>query len=158
MFVPQVRSKVAESCVTSFVSHSENLSEALHKRKPQHYSCWGCACSLCAVRYAGRGLSLTKFRSSSGTKQLTSHSIVGEPLTELIHHNEEDAYWVTQQCLLLQGEKISALIRLPSISFLWQTSGIHFLCKCEQKSAMAYLQTLVSLSLCLWKVTYFQIN
>lgn len=33
--------------------------------------------------------------------QLTSHAIVGEALTELIDHNEEDAYRVTKdRCLL----------------------------------------------------------
>lgn len=62
--------------------------------------------SFCVVTCARRDLSLTKFRSSSKMKQLTSHAIVGEPLTELIHHNEEDAYWVAQHSLLLQGEQI----------------------------------------------------
>lgn len=45
--------------------------------------------------------------------QLTSHAIVGEPLTELIHHDEEDADGVIKQSLL-QGEQTSALTSLHS--------------------------------------------
>lgn len=60
--------------------------------------------------------------------QLTSHAIVGEPLAELIHHDEEDAYRVIKQSLL-QGEKTLSLIWLHS-----------FVVKYEQNHVMAYLQ------------------
>lgn len=44
---------------------------------------------------------LYKLHQITRTNQLTSHAIVGETLTELIDHNEEDAYRVTQdRCLL----------------------------------------------------------
>lgn len=49
--------------------------------------------------------------------QLTSHPIVGEPLTELIHHDEEDAYWVIQHGPLLRGEQTPSLIFLHSFHY-----------------------------------------
>lgn len=37
---------------------------------------------------------------------LTSHAIVGEPLTELIHNNEEDAERVPEHHLSLQKQEL----------------------------------------------------
>lgn len=37
-------------------------------------------------------------------KPLTSHPIIGKPLTELINYDEKDAQWVAEDCGLLKGK------------------------------------------------------
>lgn len=37
-------------------------------------------------------------------KPLTSHPIIGKPLTELINYDEKDAQWVAEDCGLLEGK------------------------------------------------------
>lgn len=41
---------------------------------------------------------------------LTSHAIVGEPLTELIHNNEEDAEWVATHHFTLMDKRHGSIV------------------------------------------------
>lgn len=58
------------------------------------------------------------------TSALTSHAIVGEPFTELIYHNEEDAEWVATYHCALMNKRNSSTVVTKCRESIWKVAQI----------------------------------